>query len=214
MRVLVFAGGDPTPAEVAADLPAEAFVIAADSGAAHARTAGRAVDVLVGDLDSIDPSLALALESQGTRVDRHPAAKDRTDLALALDAALALEPSAITVVGGHGGRLDHLVANALLLAADDYAGIAVDARMGPATVTVVRGRREIRGPVGDLVSLLPVGGPATGVTTEGLMFPLHGATLRPGTTWGVSNQLVEASGAVTVSTGVVLVIQPGALGDL
>jgi thiamine pyrophosphokinase len=214
MRVLVFAGGDPTPAEVAADLPAEAFVIAADSGAAHARTAGRAVDVLVGDLDSIDPSLALALESQGTRVDRHPAAKDRTDLALALDAALALEPSAITVVGGHGGRLDHLVANALLLAADDYAGIAVDARMGPATVTVVRGRREIRGPVGDLVSLLPIGGPATGVTTEGLMFPLHGATLRPGTTWGVSNQLVEASGAVTVSTGVVLVVQPGALGDL
>jgi thiamine pyrophosphokinase len=188
MRVLVFAGG--------------------------ARTAGRAVDVLVGDLDSIDPSLALALESQGTRVDRHPAAKDRTDLALALDAALALEPSAITVVGGHGGRLDHLVANALLLAADDYAGIAVDARMGPATVTVVRGRREIRGPVGDLVSLLPIGGPATGVTTEGLMFPLHGATLRPGTTWGVSNQLVEASGAVTVSTGVVLVVQPGALGDL
>jgi thiamine pyrophosphokinase len=214
MRVLVFAGGDPTPAEVAAGLPADAFVIAADSGAAHARASGRAVDLLVGDLDSIDPSLTDALEAGGTRVDRHPAAKDQTDLALALDAALALEPSAITVVGGHGGRLDHLVANALLLAADDYAGVAVDARMGPATLTVVRGRRELRGPVGDLVSLLPAGGPATGVTTEGLMFPLTGATLRPGTTWGVSNQLVAPVGAVSVVTGVVLAVQPGCLGDL
>jgi thiamine pyrophosphokinase len=212
--VLVFAGGDPTPSEVAAALPTEAFVIAADSGAMHARAAGRRVDLLVGDLDSIDPQLATALEAQGARVDRHPAAKDRTDLALALDAALALEPSAITVVGGHGGRLDHHVANALLLAGDDYAGVAIDARMGPATVTVVRGRRELRGPVGDLVSLLPTGAPATGVTTEGLMFPLQGATLRPGTTWGVSNQLVDVLAAVSVSTGVVLAIQPGCLGAL
>jgi thiamine pyrophosphokinase len=214
MRVLVFAGGDPTPAQIAATLPAEAFDIAADSGAAHARAAGRDVDMLVGDLDSIDPALAVDLEARGTRVDRYPPAKDRTDLALALDAALALEPSAITVVGGHGGRLDHLVANALLLASDDYSGVAVDARMGPATLTVVRGRRELRGPVSDLVSLLPVGGPARGVSTEGLLFPLSGATLRPGSTWGVSNQLVTTAAAVTVTTGVVLAVQPGQLGDL
>jgi thiamine pyrophosphokinase len=214
MRVLVFAGGDPVTAERTAALPVEAYVIAADSGASHARAAGRAVDLLVGDLDSIDPALALELEARGTRVERFPAAKDRTDLALALDAALALEPSGVTVVGGHGGRLDHLVANALLLASDDYAGVALDAWMGEATVTVVRGRRELRGAVGDLVSLLPIGGPAGGVSTEGLMFPLSGATLRPGTTWGVSNQLVATAAAVTVTTGVVLAVQPGQRGAL
>lgn len=214
MKVLVFAGGDPTSPAVAASLPANAYVIAADSGAAHARAAGRRVDLLVGDLDSADPALVEQLEAAGTRVERFPVAKDRTDLALALDAALALEPVGITVVGGHGGRLDHLVANIALLCNDDYAAVALDARMGEATVTVVRGRRELRGSPGDLVSLAAMGGPAGGVSTEGLLFPLIDATLRPGSSWGVSNQLVGAAAAVTVRSGCVVAIQPGEVGAL
>lgn len=214
MRVVVFAGGDPTPAAVTAALPAGAYVVAADSGAAHAHAAGIGVDLLVGDLDSIDLALLADLESRGTRVERYPAAKDRTDLALALDAALALEPVGITVVGGHGGRLDHLIANVALLCSDDYAAVAVDARMGDATVTVVRGRRELRGPFGDLVSLVAFGGAAAGVSTEGLLFPLAGASLRPGSSWGVSNQLVASPATVEVRSGCVAAIQPGQLGAL
>ena len=56
---------------------------------------------------------------------RHPVAKDATDLELALDAALAMGPADVTVVGGHGGRLDHFLGNALLLAAERYAPLAI-----------------------------------------------------------------------------------------
>ena len=190
-------------------MPGEALVVAADSGAVHARRCGRAVDILVGDFDSIPADLLRELEAGGTDVQRHPVDKDRTDLALALDAAVAAGATDLTVVGGHGGRLDHLLANALLLAAEEYAPYRIEGRLGPARVTVVRGRCELWGQPGDLLTLLPVGGPAAGVTTEGLHFPLHDAELRPGVTWGVSNRFSRSPAHVTVARGVLLAVQPG-----
>jgi thiamine pyrophosphokinase len=213
-RVVVFAGGEDTPPEAIADLSRDVYVIAADSGAAHAERLGWRVDRLVGDLDSAEPALVDRLRTGGTRVDRHPAAKDQTDLALALDVAMEREPLTVTVVGGHGGRLDHFLANALLLASDDYAGAALDARMGHARLTVVRGRRELVGARHSLLSLLATGAPASGVSTEGLLFPLHDAVLRPGSSRGVSNQLTGERATVSVGRGVLLAVQPGQTGVL
>lgn len=212
MRAVVFAGGDPVSAQSVGDLAADAFIIAADSGAVHAVRLGWPVDLLVGDLDSIPADLVTELEGRGTTVERHPPAKDRTDLALALDAAMTRGALAVTVVGGHGGRLDHLLANVLLLASQDYAALSIDARMGAAVVTVVRGERRLRGEPSDLVSLLAIGGAARGVSTQGLLFPLQQAVLRPGSSWGVSNQFVGTDAALSVTGGVVVVVQPGAQG--
>ncbi|MFN0029448.1 MAG: thiamine diphosphokinase [Acidimicrobiales bacterium] len=213
-RVLVFAGGDRcTPAEVA-DLPRDAVIIAADSGAEHAVALGWPVHLLVGDLDSIPSGLVGELQGSGTMVERHPEAKDRTDLALALDAAMARGAAAVTVVGGHGGRLDHLVANVALLASPDYASIELDARLGPARLTVVRGRRTLAGRPGDLVTLLALGGPALGVSTTGLLFPLQEAVLQFGASVGVSNEMTAPVAEVSVRSGVVVVVQPGEQGVL
>ena len=97
------------------------MVVAADSGVAHALALGLAVDVAVGDFDSLDPRVLEAVEAAGTRVERHPAAKDATDLELAIDVAVGLGAARIVVLGGHGGRLDHFLANALVLAAPQLA---------------------------------------------------------------------------------------------
>ncbi len=213
-RVLVFAGGERCTAAEVADLPRHALVIAADSGAAHAVALGWPVHLLVGDLDSIPGELVGGLEASGTEIQRHPEAKDRTDLALALDAAVVRGASAVTVVGGHGGRLDHLLANVALLASPSYASMQLDARLGPARLTVVRGRRDVHGSPGDLVSLLALGGPARGVSTEGLLFPLHEAVLGFGDSVGVSNEMIAAVAQVSVRDGVVVVVQPGEQGVL
>ncbi len=213
-RVLVFAGGERCTAAQVADLPRDALVIAADSGAEHAVALGWPVHLLVGDLDSIPSVLVGQLEASGTVVERHPEAKDRTDLALAIDAAVGQGAAMITVVGGHGGRLDHLVANVALLASPAYAAVQLDARLGPARLTVVRGHRELMGRPGDLVSLLALGGPALGVTTAGLLFPLQDATLGFGESMGVSNELTAAVAEVDVREGVVVALQPGEQGVL
>jgi thiamine pyrophosphokinase len=205
---LVFAGGDPPPATVAARLPRDALVIGADSGVEHALALGCRVDLVVGDFDSVKPDVLTQVEEAGARVERHPTAKDATDLELALRAALGHGVARVTVVGGHGGRIDHFAANLLLLGAPELADVDVDAWLGRAHVTVVRRSARIDGLPGELVTLLALGGPAEGVTTIGLRFPLHDARLLPGSTLGVSNELEGTTASVSIRAGVVLAIQP------
>jgi thiamine pyrophosphokinase len=59
-----------------------------------------------------------------------------------------------------------------------------------------------------VVTLLPVGGPAAGVTTAGLRWPLVADYLLPASTRGVSNEIVTSPATVSVATGVVLAVQP------
>jgi len=210
---LVFAGGDPIPVAVATRLPVDALVIGADSGIEHARALGRRVDLAVGDFDSVSPEALAAAAEAGARVIRYPVDKDATDLELALDVAAARGVDRITVVGGHGGRLDHYLANALLLGSARFADIEIDGWFGDAHVIVVRRHARLVGRAGSLVTLLATNGPARGVTTTGLRYPLHEAVLLPGSTLGVSNELVGTDAEVSVSGGTVLSIQPDALGE-
>jgi len=185
-------------------LPLGARVIAADGGAELARRLGLAVDLVVGALDSISAA-TLAGTAQ---VERHAAEKDATDLELALQAALRLEPERILVVGSAGGRLDHLFGSLLLLAAEDYAGVGIDAQIGPAAVHVVRGERILRGEPGEPISLFAVHGPASGVVTHGLVYPLRAETLEPGSSRGVSNVFAAPEARIGLERGVVLAVRP------
>ena len=196
------------PDEVA-DLSPPDLVIAADSGMSLANVLDLHVDLLVGDLDSVSSDALAAATASGVAVERHPVAKDRTDLAIALDVALAHRPRRVTVVGGHGGRLDHLLGNALLLASPAYAAARLVGRFGPATLTVIRDDVRLTGRPGELVSLLPVHGPVHGVVTRGLRFPLHEEELTAGTSRGVSNVFEAAVADVRVGSGTLLAVQPG-----
>ncbi len=210
--VVVVTGGDPVDPAHLPVLPPDTTVIAADSGIDQAHALGLVVDLAIGDFDSVSRDGLARATDMGATVERHPAAKDATDLELALDAALALRPARIHVLGGHGGRLDHHLANALLLAAPAYATAALTAQMGAARVTVVRDTVELHGPLGDVVSLIAAHGPARGVTTTGLLFPLDHEDLHPGSTRGISNELVDASATVALDDGVLIAVQPGQIG--
>ncbi len=189
-------------------LPPAETVVAADGGLLRARALGLGVDVVVGDLDSATPEALAAAEAEGARIVRHPQAKDATDLELALDEAVALGARRVLVVASAGGRLDHLLGSVLLLAEERYAGLELDALVGDALVHVVRGERTLRGAPGELLTLVPLGGAADGVTTDGLEYPLRGETLAPGTTRGVSNVFLETEAHVTLERGVLLAIRP------
>jgi thiamine pyrophosphokinase len=204
-NVIVVAGSGPPHAPPA--LPA-GRVIAADGGFERARALGLEVDVVVGDLDSITAATAAALDGAGIRVERHPEAKDATDLELALGAAAAFRPARVVVLLPEAGRLDHLVAGILALAAEEHSELEIDAYLGESCVHVIRGERRLEGVAGDLVSLVPVNGPAEGVATEGLEYPLRGETLAPGTTRGVSNVFANGVARVEVQHGVLLAIRP------
>jgi thiamine pyrophosphokinase len=207
--VLVFAGGPPPLVRWKATFPVGALVVAADRGVRHALGLGLSVDIAVGDFDSITADELATVERSGGIIERHPADKDSTDLELAVAAALRFGPSRILVVGGTGGRLDHLFGELSLLTADTYAGVEVDALLGPARLHVIRGERILAGRVDETISLFALHGQAIGVVTGGLRYPLLGETLEPGSGRGVSNIFTGAEARITVKGGVLLAIRAG-----
>lgn len=210
---VVVSGGSPPWPTVAARLPVDRFVIAADAGLDHADALGLAVDLVVGDLDSVSaPALARA-EAAGIPVERHPVDKDAVDLDLALDAALARGARHIVVVSGGGDRLDHVLAGLLALGHPRLAGAEVEAWWGRAHVQVLHGpaTAHLDGPTGGYVSLLPLHRPANGITTKGLRFVLDEGTLATGSSRGVSNELLGGPATVTLGEGTLLVVEPDAL---
>jgi thiamine pyrophosphokinase len=203
--VLIFAGGDFPATSLAEELPEADLIVAADSGYDLAVAQGFAVDVLVGDLDSIETELIPG----HVIVERHPADKDATDLELALARVAAEHPERIVVVGGAGGRVDHELAVAALLTSDRWSAVAeIDWVTERGWAHVVRSHRAIHGDVGATISLIPMGGPARGVTTRGTRWNLDGATLPHGTTHGVSNEFAAPVIDVTVTEGCLLVVVP------
>ena len=207
--IVVVAGGDPPEPEAALAVPLGARVIAADRGLDHALALGLEVEIAVGDFDSASPAALVRAEASGTRIERYPADKDATDLELAMDAAVSVGAKRILVLAGDGGRLDHLLATLLLLGSSRYESVEIDAFIGCARAYVVRGERVIEGERGELVSLLALHGPAQGVRTEGLAYPLVGETLEPGSSRGVSNLFAAETARISVERGVLLAIRPG-----
>jgi thiamine pyrophosphokinase len=206
--VVVVAGGEAPAAEAARAVPRGAPVVAADGGVDHARALGLEVALAIGDFDSASPAGVAAAEAEGARVERHPAAKDATDLELALDAALELDPARVLVLAGVGERLDHLAAALLLFGSARYADVELDAQIGPALLHVIRESRTLAGEAGELVSLLPLHGPAEGVQTEGLLYPLAGETLDAGSSRGVSNELAAERATISLERGTLLAVRP------
>lgn len=209
--VVILAGGPAPPAWLAGELPARVFVIAADSGLENARRLGLDVNLLVGDLDSV--TAATLADYPDIPVERHPPDKDQTDLDLALEAASGVEANQVIVVGGSGGRIDHLLANAALLTSHRFAALELSWLTAEGRAHVVRSVLVIHGSSGDLVSLIPYGGTVVGVSTAGLRWPLQDDTLPSGTTRGVSNEMTGPVARVNVTEGVLLAIHlPSDLG--
>lgn len=227
MDALILADGDaPSRAELDAAWPgwdaAIGLVVAADGGARHAARLGLAIDAWVGDGDSLDPAGLAALTAAGIPMDRRSPEKDESDTELAVRTALERGAHGVVVVGGLGGsRIDHTLANIGLLAMDELADRPAALLDGHSRITFVRApgpdgtavRRALPGRVGDLVSLLPFGAGVSGVTTEGLAYPLDDEALPAGPARGLSNVRTAEAAAVTVRSGLLLVVESPATLD-
>ena len=209
MKAIVVAGGDAAP-EDAARLDGADLVIAADSGAAWLDARGLRPDLVVGDMDSVDPALLERLATDGIAIERHPAEKDASDAELAIDRALAAGADEVVVIGAlGGGRLDHELANLLLLADPARRALGLRIVHGGTTVRALHGggRLSLSVAEGGLVTLLPLGADAVGVRTSGLRYPLDGETLPLGSSRGLSNEVVGAPASVSLEGGTLLVVE-------
>jgi len=182
------------------------YVIAADGGANWLASVGLCPDSLVGDLDSSETPVLRALEESDCIIKRHSRAKDETDTELAIIEAVELGAQKITIIGALGGRIDHEIANLQLLSMPELRGIRTVICDGLSHVSLLIGKGRIQGNAGDAVSLLPWGGDAHGIVTEGLQYPLRSESLVAGAARGVSNVLMGTVARVQVASGALLVV--------
>lgn len=206
-RVLIFANGMIENDQVVAQLARSAgLLVAADGGARHLTRLGLRPDLLVGDLDSLSAAEVDALDRTGVEILRYPPEKDETDLELAIQAALARGCTDLVIIAALGGRLDQTLGNIFLLGLPVLQAVQARLDDGRDELFLIRGQGHVEGQAGDVVSLLPLGGPARGIRTSGLRYPLQGETLYPERTRGISNVLTNEHAHVELRDGVLICI--------
>jgi thiamine pyrophosphokinase len=209
VRAAIFLNGTPDLEPLIQAVADRAdLVVAADGGARYALAAGIVPDLIVGDMDSLGEDLAREMEARGAELERHPSRKDKMDGHLAVLTAKARGATNADFLCATGGKFGAVFAVPHILLAAERLGLRSSAFAGWGTMFVVEdGSRTVRGVPGDSVSVFPLAGPATGVTLEGMSYPLTDAVLEPGDTLGFHNELVGGEARVSVESGVLLVVR-------
>ena len=205
---LVFAAASLTPtARLRARLATleHPYVVAADGGAATALHFGITPDLVLGDFDSLDAHTLESLNQRNIATETYPRDKDATDGQLAIERALQAKPSELYLVGFLGGpRLDHALANILLLTRIDVPTVLLD-ESNECRLLPARSEHTWRPEKpNETISLIPLTEHVSGVRTRGLRWPLDDATLYRGDTRGVSNEPSDDEVSVRIDEGLLL----------
>lgn len=182
------------------------LVIAADGGAMHLLKAGLTPDILLGDLDSISEEDLIKVRESGAQILTYPPKKDYTDMELAIDIAVQRGAKEIILYGATGSRLDHTMANVFILYKLLKKGIKGCIEDDHNTIYLVEDEITIKKQENFKVSLLALPPCVEGLSTKGLMYPLHDFRLDFGISLGVSNEFFDDTATVTIKKGLLAVI--------
>jgi thiamine pyrophosphokinase len=183
------------------------LIICCDGGVRHLQQTGIKPDVIIGDMDSIDPALLDNYSREGVKIIKYPANKDFTDTELALDYAINLKPEAIYIWGALGGRIDHTLSNVFLLEKGKALSIKIYLIDEYCEVFLLNDKVVFGKSAEQTVSLIALSPQVEGITLRGFLYPLDDAILRMGESRGVSNIIKEDDAAVSVRSGNLLVIR-------
>jgi thiamine pyrophosphokinase len=204
---VVFTGGQgPEPQTIKNLLDGEALIVAADSGLALAEAAGIKPDWIVGDMDSLDSGKRLDHYPK-EKVICYPVDKDYTDTEIAL--ALLWEKGCkdAWIIGGGGGRLDHIFGIRDLFERGRYPVRWITANEdiycvdgGGAVSDEKNSRLRLAIKQGTLVSVFPLGAGPWKAESKGLKWDLGGARWERGL-FGLSNVAIADEIEINIKQG-------------
>lgn len=176
------------------------YVIAVDGGYRYTKVQNIAVDMVIGDFDS------LGAPPVGENTYILPMQKDDTDMLAAIKIGLAQGCKTFHIYGGAGGRMDHTLANIqclAYLAQQGAKGYLYDEQF---IITLFQnGVLELSARQKGTVSVFCYGEEASGVNIAGLQYPLTNATLTNTFPIGVSNAFIGKTATIAVKQGALLV---------
>ncbi len=201
---LIIGYGEDIPKTLPA-IGKDTLIITADGGLKHAQTWGLIPHVLLGDFDSLDLN-QLEFDLSQTKIEKFPRDKDKTDLELAVDYALAHGIKAITFVGAWGSRIDHSLGNLELLYRLGKKHTTASIITAESEIHLVNYHLQLELPLGTVVSLIPLSEVVVGVSTSGLHYQLANQEIRKGSTWTISNKTKEKCIQISCESGILLLI--------
>ncbi len=199
---LVFTGGRAPAVPIHVVDRAKWFVVAADSGLEMAAEAGVIPDAIVGDMDSLR-DVSLIDEYPDAVVERYPRAKDFTDTEIACRYIRDIGIDSITIVGGGGGRLDHLLAVSYLFHRVLHPRRWLTHRE---EVLAVDDSIVLSGRPGETISLLPVGQELCRMRSRGLRWALDSIEWTVGDI-GISNECTAEQIRIDMECGRLILIR-------
>ena len=212
MLGIIFTGGNGPPARLIKRLIKEeakdAVLVAADSGLAAAQGAGLKPHWVIGDMDSLE-DLSRLVDWPQERVIRHEHDKDYTDTELAFSHALENGCDEIWIIGGGGGRIDHLFAIRSLFEREvfPFRWITEAADIRCIESTTPQNKLCAGLEKGAAVSVFPLANGPWEVKSSGLKWPLSGLPWERGF-FGLSNVATDGKFSVMAQAGRFMVILP------
>lgn len=186
------------------------YVIAADRGMEFCYRNGISPDVIVGDFDSADGEVLSYFRGQGdVEIITLNPVKDDTDTEFAIRHAMEKGASTITVLGGTGSRIDHVLGNIELLGIGLSRGIPIilqdscnRVRMIDKGITIGKAEQ-----FGVYVSLIPYTAQVEHLYLRGFKYPLSDYCMTGFNSLGVSNEIIDERGEISFEKGILLVIE-------
>jgi thiamine pyrophosphokinase len=183
------------------------YIICADGGTNHALDLGIIPNLIIGDLDSISSITLNKLQKYAIPVIKYPSEKNYSDLELAVDRALNLNPKEIVILGALGSRFDHTFGNVMLLTSGLEKGIQIKILDEIHEIFIADKNIKISGSIGDYLSLYALTPEVKGVKTMGLKYQLKNETLYFASTRGLSNEFTNDYAEITISQGYLLIVK-------
>lgn len=181
--------------------------IGCDLGCHYILKAGLALDLAIGDFDSVSEDSLEEIKREAKSITVYPSDKDDSDLELAIKSVDFKYGDEIIFYGVTGGRLDHAWVNIGLLKRLTIQGFQV--KMVDAHHKVnfyLPGHYTLERQSEDYLSLLPLTAKVTGVSLTGFKYPLKHAVLSEGSSLSLSNHLIEPFGSISFQSGILMVI--------
>lgn len=197
MKAIILLNGEPYRGKIDAQ---NARVYCCDGAYDWAKGKVR-IDENLGDYDS------LTYQPDPPPLNVYPTEKNDTDGGLALDRAIGAGANDIEIYGGGGGREDHFLGNLHLLYAAERRGVHAEMITNHARIFLhsAQGSAVFHDCKGKTVSIIPFGGDAHIIKSEGLKYPLNRLSLVYGSTRGISNVVTENTARFFLKSGKVLV---------
>ena len=165
---------------------------------------------VVGDFDSVSPEILEFYKKQPQIIfHKFNAEKDNTDTDIALQLAIQLKSSKITILGALGKRMDHATANIHILKDALEANIPCQILDEYNRIYLIDSGKTLEKDkvYGKYVSLIPLTSTVEGLTLTGFKYPLNDYTLPIGTSLGISNEIIEDIAHIEMEKGILIVIE-------